>query len=319
MTDTPANPKSAPGQKILIAVVSAYAGLCTLCFFVFEATRPSLAMALLIFVAIGFACPAIGGIWQFVKQHPFRGQSPGRMCLDTAKWLLELVWTAAIWIWAAAFISTFLSGVFMMAGDQTALPRIRAPLGYVGGISVDQSGKIYARVNLHGRIQVYDSDGEFLHGWFVPTWRGINATYQQIIDQDGNLHVEVRRIEKYPILRELDPKTYLGRKAYNVYTPVGELLEEHSTKFEYEETPRPLTAEDSEGNVYSIRHSFFLPEIVRTTPSGQTQVVVSDPAYLKFVNFPFPGMVGLFGITFGYAAWRQWRKKRGNSAPDCQD
>jgi hypothetical protein len=83
-------------------------------------------------------------------------------------------------------------GAFLSATGR--LPRKSAdtefPMGRVDGAVVDRDGLIYCPSPPWGRIQLYDRDKRFMHGWFVNAFGG---TFRLHIDPDNHLEVVTAR------------------------------------------------------------------------------------------------------------------------------
>ena len=100
------------------------------------------------------------------------------------------------------------------------------------------------------------------------------------------------------------------KRRHDVYTPEGELLERQSDKYAETEVENPLVATDSQENVYAFTSPWLFAEITKTTPSGDTQTIVSDSAFRKLVSFPVPSFPVLILGCASTALFKYLRKRR---------
>lgn len=211
---------------------------------------------------------------------------------------------AILWIWMIGFLSPFFSAVLSFSGIPMPSSIIRTPLGIPGGIAVDVAGRIYYVSNSYNRIQVYDKNGRFLRGWFFTIPGNLSKTVQVIIDEKNRIHVEAGYYkETYPIN---DP----NRKVYTVFTQNGKLLERRSETFSYMKIPDAFERKAPDGNIHKVKHRLFFPKVLRISPSGKEIVIVSDPIYLKLIDFPVPSAVCILAISISYGIWEFWQKKK---------
>ena len=154
------------------------------------------------------------------------------------------------------------------------------PLSSPDTIAVDKEGWIYLALPIHGRIQVYSSSGDFLHGWFVKSWGGPF----DIWIEDGLLHVAITRTDKH-IAMNLDGQILESSEIQSFEE--WELLWEKASNL----------TRDGIGNSYSIQSPLWLTRIVKTSSDGKETVIIKDTFHLWLIKFPLPfGLIGLMGI-----------------------
>jgi len=203
---------------------------------------------------------------------------------------MRLIWRlAGILLFMLGFIvwwSPFVLGLVC----QTSKPStIEFPLGSLGSIAVDGEGRIYCAAGFYSRIQVYDTNGEFLRGWFVDATEGMIVVD---VEEDGLLHVRTAR----------------GSRHF-IYDAEGSLLQEprdtaavNQYFMDHLDLAGLRRCSDQAGNSYVIRLSFLYPVVVRETPTGERATVVSMPIYLWPLMGPFPAIAFAFVGLLGFAA-----------------
>lgn len=206
-------------------------------------------------------------------------------------------------VWIIGFMLPFVILPLTETDQLIKLSQIRFPLGTPRGLAIDSKGHIYYMSGIYSRIQVYDKNGRFLRGWFFLAPGPVNTPRQMIIDNKGKLHVEKGYYEENGVID-------YDRKMYTVFSPEGKLVKKHSKKFADTKIPNAFERKDKEGNIYQIKHKFFIPNIFKTLPSGKTSLLISDPFYLKFINQPFPNAICLIIILSIYHFWNYLKKKR---------
>ncbi len=104
----------------------------------------------------------------------------------------KLLWTAGPC--AAMFAYGWVAFMAQGLGSGGALPELGPrwewPVLSTEGAVVDTLGRSYVPHATAGRIQVYDSSGAFLYGWFVPAGGG---SFRLHVAKDGRLDVYVAR------------------------------------------------------------------------------------------------------------------------------
>lgn len=197
-------------------------------------------------------------------------------------------------VWASVFLFAFVCWWTAAIGNRIVSSHVRFPLAYAQGITVDNRGRIYCLSRVYNRLQVFDSEGSFLRGWFVDI---PHSSYRVTTDASGE-YVRVA-IEKGGVNLFYDPNGGLVRKDIGT-----------GTDFHYEfRTTRHPRARDVSGNSYEIRHSFLHPKIIKTTPDGEEIVLVSDPFGLWLATMPLPGFALLMGFPCILNILRKRRKR----------
>ncbi len=153
--------------------------------------------------------------------------------------------------------------------------RVQFPtsLEYPECLNIDNEGRFYCYTRSSQRLQIFDSEGKFLIGWFVRSpnrievekdtgqvtiidWKGIQYTF----DSDGKLlqKTEIEGFE-YNKLSQPEDNTYI-----------------HS---------------DSKGNEYHYSKTFIVPYVTKVAPEGYTKkITIHEPFYVLFFKWPYPGM-----------------------------
>lgn len=128
----------------------------------------------------------------------------------------------------------------------------------LSGIVVDSSGKVYIGDGSNGVIDVYRSNGKYLHSLPTNTLGG----YRMEIDDNDNIRIGLSREEELLIYDKngklVNTKTHTNE--------VGRIDDRIMDKYGNED--RFI---DKEGNIYSLKQfSFFCRNrVVKTTPSGE--------------------------------------------------
>lgn len=166
--------------------------------------------------------------------------------------VLRYVMIGIAWLFIVFGLSAFFFGLLCTSGFFTELPTYQFPLGDPTGIVVDNQGKIYCALQFYHRIQVYNSNGQFIQNWYVAGF--------------GNFSFRINSPEQ-KILVEFADGTML------FYSTEGKLLLE------------PLDAEDmvqsaefcfdAIGDCYEIRNRLWNPHITKTDGNGVVQNIVS--------------------------------------------
>ena len=75
-------------------------------------------------------------------------------------------------------------------GIRMVSSKARFPLATPLAIAVDSKERVYCLSRFYNRMQVFDSDGQFIRGWFVGIPKG---AYHILIDDEDNLRVATER------------------------------------------------------------------------------------------------------------------------------
>jgi hypothetical protein len=150
---------------------------------------------------------------------------------------------------------------------------LRFPLAGLTGIAVDDEN-IYTISQGYGRLQVFDKRGNFVRGWFGPFSKG---TFWINIYKNNNLSVVISDGEEY------------------IYSIDGKLLKKSGHPDEYIRQDKNETY-DSEGNLY-ISIDSFRSKVIKFSPSGKVDSVVSDPIWLSLIKVPI-SLIILIALIF---------------------
>ena len=180
---------------------------------------------------------------------------------------------------------------FLIVASSSPLGRLapsdfELPLGDLDSIGLDGQGNVYCAALGYNRIQVYDSHGEFLRSIHVPL-----KPYYFSIDSQGNLHVWIGSV-------------------YRQYSQTGELVRNAKIsappEAALEGSPAAKEVVDQQGNIYTIdTHLFVSERVLKTDPSGKTEVLVSQPWYLVMAKWPNPSFLYV-GIGLFYFLLVKW-------------
>jgi hypothetical protein len=172
-----------------------------------------------------------------------------------------------------------LAGIFSALDWPVKSSQWRLPLR-VTDIVVDKNGNIYTRNN-GDRIQVYNSDGEFLMGWsFGSGWLTLGPDGESIV-----------------ALRPNEPSVRFSRRGFLLarwedhghYQKIAEERGQHGDWI-------PVF-QDPEGNTYR-QEGWILHNIVRIDRSGAKTTVVADPIYMVMCDY----VLGILLIIFSLSA-----------------
>lgn len=186
--------------------------------------------------------------------------------LKRLKIFLKLVCLFGLGVWALGAICSLLPAGSMVS------EHIRFPLNNINDMAVDSKGRIYTESGFSSRLQVYSPSGKFLRGWFSGSFSG---KCRLELDNNDYIHVYTARGARY------------GN--HYVYDEMGKLIkktdlqetESHKYKSEANENVDHL------GNRYQFGDRYFFAKIVRTNPSGDIDLVIGNPLYLKLFEPTF--------------------------------
>jgi hypothetical protein len=167
------------------------------------------------------------------------------------------------------FVGWFFALPLALGLSRFLAPTFELPLGDVPSIAVDDTGLIYCAAAPYARVQVYDGDGAFVRGMYVDAGGG---TFAVAVGPDGLIHAATSRTELHYVFdrqgrmvaRTLDPEYY------------GRITRSKSPVY------------DRAGNRYEIWPGVLWPRVLRISPSGHRQTVVTTPILLWFVMAPLP-------------------------------
>jgi hypothetical protein len=158
-------------------------------------------------------------------------------------------------------------------------PKVQFPMGNLNGITVDKKGYIYLGVPGYSRIQQYNSEGDFLKGWFINAGGGVFNVWA---DHSDNIHVRTARTDAHLIFNE-DGQLLKTTKIASLEE--DEYLAQQASG---------LRAKDALGNTYSIENLKWSPKVVKINPKGKESILIKDPAYFSLFRHPQP----LFSVAF---------------------
>ncbi len=153
------------------------------------------------------------------------------------------------------------------------------PIGHCLGVVVDHQNRIYLGEGFYGKIQVYDSEGNFLKGWPVDAAGGV---FRMRLSDQNKLEVatvRTNRLLTYDANGQLlETKENVGRDLYDEWSQVDE-----------------CKYQDREGNLYEYQNILTFPRVIKTSPTGHKSVIVSTSIRQWLFTGPFPAW--LFGAT----------------------
>ena len=179
------------------------------------------------------------------------------------------------------------------------------PLGSLSGIAVDSEGKIYCGSQFYSRVQVYDSEGKFLHGIFINT----GGMFLIRINSNDQLEVVIERGDK--LIR---------------FDKDGELVYSSSADPNYSDgfdKKSGYYCYDEQRDITYLKKPILLPSIflfgshvIKKDSSGKETVIIETP----FLKWLFMGaqpafFFGVFGAIGSFIANKKFR----NIVLKCKD
>ena len=213
-----------------------------------------------------FIIPVSLGGSVFLAVLGFTAKAKRREIWKTAKYLLifPICFCGGFFLFGAVCEVASNCGIRMLSS------KIRFPFSTPMAIAVDSKERVYCLSRYYNRLQVFDSEGTFLRGWFVNIPKG---AYYILIDNDDNLRVAT------------------STWGTNLFFDIdGNLLSKTSTSnFSKEfEKVGPTETTDTVGNYYREGYEIFSHKIIKTSPSGEEIVLICNPFTLWFMAVPFP-------------------------------
>ncbi len=185
-------------------------------------------------------------------------------------------------------------------GIQAISSSIEFPLGSKELLSVDKEGHICYHSKHYMRLEIYDRNGDFVRGWFVP------SGYTARIDPSGDF---IRAIDVW------DDNI--------IYDFSGKILKKYNEKGSSDilTTWSRETPKDGEGNTYILAKREWRTKIARVDPNGNLTVVVREPNHLCLIRIPFPVFAYMYASAILLFLSEVVLKKRktkesGNDIPD---
>jgi len=216
----------------------------------------------IIFSLIGFYVPLIPGILipACLVTHVVLRVARKKKRIQWKKSRYFLVIPACFWISTYAFSFTSfciskqpqLRKTFSMFFSKARFPL--ADIG--GGLAVDNQERLYCISSEYSRLQVFDTEGRFLRGWFVNTRP---SDYRLLVDKDDNVIVAKR--------------TRRNQKTF--YSYKGELLRKvkiSNIDKEFDQD-RPTEVKDQYGNIYKLTSP---TKVIKRYAQGEETVLLKD-------------------------------------------
>ncbi|MHC4456731.1 MAG: hypothetical protein ACYS0I_06490 [Planctomycetota bacterium] len=170
-------------------------------------------------------------------------------------------------------IGMFIFGQFcwLMASLNLRLfsSKMRFPLNGIEWISKGPEDSFYCLSYMYSRVQVFDSKGELIKGWFVRIPFG---EYQIALTQDGGV-ILGKGGTAYYVYDQYGNRIAANKKSNSILTSVP--------------STRSTRAVDQQGNSYKLV-SMLRPRIVKVSESGNESTLIKDPVGLWFHTFPLP-------------------------------
>jgi hypothetical protein len=170
---------------------------------------------------------------------------------------------------------TGLTGLVRAHSTQTEFP-----LGGLRGIAVDSSGRVYLALDAYQRIQVYDSQGNFVEGRLITAASG---TFNIWIDAHDYLHAVIARKHLHQVF---DLKGQLLKS-----TPIMSSQEE----IQLFKTAGGLQGTDAFGNSYLLQKTSWHSKVLKSTPKDETIIFVEDSFPELLLRTPQPNL--MLGLT----------------------
>lgn len=214
------------------------------------------------------------------KSECFHKRSRPHIALRMILSLHYFVINVEIAAFVTGIVCTLLGPSFPLLGSNICFP-----LSCPGDVTTDESGRVYVGLEFYGRVQVYDSNGEYLYGFFVDT----AGKFRLRVEPDGSLTIAIAR--GHSIL---------------VYDTKGHLLSsQQNAKRAYDEfvNTQPLVHVDTRGRRYLIRE-FLNPEIVREDASGNISLCIRTPLWLWPLLGPVPCFLILMIVVLSQRLFR---------------
>ena len=173
--------------------------------------------------------------------------------------------------WISSIIMAWACFVFANCGMTIASSSVQFPMGDIQAIDINNQGYIYCVDRMYCRMQVFNSDGSFVAGWFVPIKGKYSGGFRIYLDSNG-----------YVYLANYN-KTYK-------YDPSGNLhaVSRTNTDLEkYGDDIKEIVRSDS-GILYkSVNKSFSRWQLVKGEGEKES-VLISEPLGLWLVSGFFP-------------------------------
>ena len=192
--------------------------------------------------------------------------------------------------------TVFICSGLAYCGVQGISTKISFPIAEVTSSAVDKQGRVFSYSGSLCRLQIFDNRGGLLRGWFVYTAFSTGRIYT-----DSNAYVHVVSSADNHFVFDYDGNKIRESKDKGCYDIAREMKKSD------------VHYRDSKSNIYKADHGILRTKILRTTPTGQESLVVTDPLYLipfagsrSLVLFLAPSVFIMVGVT----AWKERKQKR---------
>jgi len=206
---------------------------------------------------------------------------------------------SVVWTYFAVVVVTFVVSLFVsLTGLWPSTWRV--PWSGVGSYVETKDHKILVDIGMWGRIEVYDSSGDFVQSWKAPAIKGELA-----IATDENGGVYFRRANTiFKLGQDGQIEAKFESKAP---VPRNWILSAQSAEPQYvgarnEFSQRKVTAKgdslfsENESRDFLCQDGTRLERrgslLVRLSRAGEQLQVYSAPRYYWLVQFPFPALIG---------------------------
>ncbi len=191
------------------------------------------------------------------NKYPPRKHSIGRRLCSR---LASFVSTLGILAFLSGFACSVLGPLYPLVGRSLCFP-----LSSPHCATIDEHGRVYVALGFYSRIQVYDSNGKFLFGFFTETGGG---SFRMHFAPDGYLRVATAR----------------GRQLH-IYDEAGHLMSsQERVKGAYEQA---LTV-NHYGGSFVLSNPLLNPEIAYLDASGKVATRIRTPTLFWPLLGPLP-------------------------------
>ena len=190
---------------------------------------------------------------------------------------LQRVFYGIVSLGAVLCVLGFMAG-FFFAGFAAHFPNVQLanicfPLSHPCAVAVGTRGEIVVASGFYGRIQYYDADGTFLHGFF---YDGDGGAIRLRFNERGKLVALLSR------LREI-----------HTFTAAGLVLERKHTDLPTHDWPDPFHAQDKNGRVYLLRNTELSPRLDVEGPKNSVKTLLTNSWFVAPFAGPLAPWIGL--------------------------
>lgn len=181
-----------------------------------------------------------------------------------AKFFLSLLYL--IWI------SVFCFGLICWFGTaflNFTMPskNIRFPFSDLEEIALGYDNNIYCVSGFYNRLQVFNSKGDFIKGWFVNLPAG---KYSISVDKEANVFLSMKNNKVY------------------IYDCEGKRLKRDDIKIHSLKQENRI---DDNGDNYIIRQPYFYPHIIKRSTNGVESKIIQQPFGMWLITMPIPSLL----------------------------